>query len=224
MIDNPYWDTVKDWTTPSGNDYTGPQIADMFGPGRPRRGGVDVNEWASRWERRRELVSMYSWSVPDPPTVDFVVEHSKGRIVDPIAGTGYWTYLLAQSGVDCVAYDKDPPQPSNESNLWHKYSSTFGFVRQGDAVDAVTVVSPSKTLFLSWPPYDELVAYEVLHAYRGERLIYIGEGNGGCTADETFFAELEAGWTEVASHTIAQWSGIHDFVMVFDRNRTRAGA
>ncbi|BCZ25284.1 hypothetical protein MTY59_51390 [Mycobacterium senriense] len=32
----------------------------------------------------------------------------QGGLLDPIAGTGYWAYLLTQLGVDVVCYDLNP--------------------------------------------------------------------------------------------------------------------
>src|SRR4051812_37608789 len=120
MIDNPYWDAVKDHATPMDRHYSagGLQIGDFMAP-RMHADDERFHERLVFWEKRRELAAKYSWSVPDPGAIDFVVEHSRGRLVDPIAGTGYWTYLLTQSGVDCVAYDTIPPTPASEENRWH---------------------------------------------------------------------------------------------------------
>ncbi|MFJ1539202.1 hypothetical protein ACIODS_11735 [Micromonospora chalcea] len=89
---------------------------------------------------------------PDPETVTFVAEHSQGRLVDPMAGTGYWAWMLTQAGVDVVAYDLHPPAPNSEANHWHRNVSAHVTVGEADAKDSVTW-STSRTLLLSWPPY-----------------------------------------------------------------------
>lgn len=221
MIDNPYWDIVAPHTTPSGNDYEGPQVASLFT--RNNRYGAGSPEWHANlefWQKRGELTALYSWSVPDPPSVQFVVDHARGKILDPIAGTGYWAYLLEQMGVRVGAYDTIPPTPSSEENRWHRFASVFRTVLRADAVDvvaAMSAVDSSFTLFLSWPPYDTPLAHDTLRAYRGDRLIYIGEGAGGCTGDDGFHQLLEKEWDEVDRHLIAQWGTIHDFIWVYDR-------
>jgi hypothetical protein len=46
-----------------------------------------------------------------------------------------------------------------------------------DCADAVALY-PARTLFLSWPPHERDVGARILMAYKGERVIYIGEGRG----------------------------------------------
>ncbi len=61
------------------------------------------------------------------------------------------------------------------------------------------------------------MAFECLQAYQGKRLVYIGEQSGGCNATDEFFDRLEQEWEEVASHRIIQWSGLHDYIVVYER-------
>jgi hypothetical protein len=76
---------------------------------------------------------------------------------------------------------------------------------------------PDRALFLCWPPYGSPMAAAALDFYTGNRVIYIGEGDGGCCADDNFFAALDKGWVEVAEHRPVQWSGLHDWITVYDR-------
>ncbi len=71
------------------------------------------------------------------------------------------------------------------------------------------------TLMLCWPPYDNSMAIEALRRYRGKTVIYVGEGNGGCTADDAFDEELSTKWTLVDELMIPQWRGLHDSVHVY---------
>jgi hypothetical protein len=77
-----------------------------------------VEENMARSPNRVRLVRKYCWAVPDPDTVAFVATHVRGGLVDPIAGTGYWAYLLAQVGVDVVCYDLNPGA-ALLTNGWH---------------------------------------------------------------------------------------------------------
>jgi hypothetical protein len=63
------------------------------------------------------------------------------------------------------------------------------------------------------------MAYKALKAYTGNKLVYIGENGGGCTADDAFFALLEEKWEEIDEHQPVQWSGIHDWITVYERRQ-----
>ena len=59
------------------------------------------------------------------------------------------------------------------------------------------------------------MAQDALAAYVGNRLVYIGESEGGCCALDEFYAALAAGWTETACIEIPQRWGVHDYVRLF---------
>jgi hypothetical protein len=67
--------------------------------------------------------------------VAFVGKHAQGGLVDPMAGTGYWAYRLAQVAVNVVL----------------------------DGAEAVAL-RPDRTLFLSWPPFAQDVGARILMA------------------------------------------------------------
>ena len=52
----------------------------------------------------------------------------------------------------------------------------------------------------------------------GDRLVYVGEGDGGCNASDAFFIELARAWTLTTEVEIPQWYGIHDYLQVYERN------
>src|ERR1700677_4623403 len=90
--------------------------------------------------------------MPGPDAVPCVAKHAQGGLVDPIAGTGYWAYLLAQVGVDVVCYDLNPGTALT-TNGWHG-DDLYAEICAKDGAEAVAV-HPDRTLFLSWPPYDQ---------------------------------------------------------------------
>src|SRR6201999_1923172 len=151
-----------------------------------------IEESMARAPNRQLLVRKYCWTIPDPDTVEFVAQHARGGLVDPIAGTGYWAYLLAQVGVDVVCYDLNPGAALHV-NGWHSEDLHAG-VRALDCVEAVAL-HPDRTLLLSWPPHGQAVGARTLTAYKGERVIYIGEGRGGATGDEEMHQILEKDWS-----------------------------
>lgn len=81
----------------------------------------------------------------------------------------------------------------------------------------------------------EDIAYQALMAYEaagGKKVIYIGEGSGGCTAGPCFHARLGEGcdhwgdekpckcpqprWAEIDACALPQWEGIHDNLYVYE--------
>ena len=77
---------------------------------------------------------------------------------------------------------------------------------------------PDRALFLCWPSYAEPWAAQALACYTGDMLIYAGEGEGGCTADDEFFRLLDAEWEEIGDSPahISYW-GIHCYLTAYRR-------
>lgn len=62
------------------------------------------------------------------------------------------------------------------------------------------------------------MAFDALSYYEGEWLLYIGEFEGGCCADDLFFQALAEDWEEVEVHyDMIQWSGINDYAALYRR-------
>lgn len=208
ITSNAYWDAVKDHVNLTGSLW-----------GTPEVGGVpadrDYDRWVRETPRRDEFVARYSWTITDPGTVAFVADHSQGRMVDPMVGTGWWAHVLARHGVDVACSDVDPG-----GNRWHNGRALWVPVAGREAYDAVAE-HPDRVLFLSWPPYNTRDGVDTVRAYRGDRIVAIHEGDGGCVGDDALFVELSTNWVEVAEHVPVQWFGIHDRVVVYDRRVTR---
>src|SRR6478736_6531497 len=106
-IHNPYWDAVKAHVEPGEFPGESPCIARLFFRMRLGRGydkdGYTVPDHTTL-PARDDYVHKFAWSVTDPWSVHFVACYSRGALLDPMAGTGYWAYLLHQLGVDVVSY------------------------------------------------------------------------------------------------------------------------
>lgn len=207
-IDNPYWKLAQ------------PLVANqvsLWGTFTMGDGIKNPETWYEVFKKRQPWTNEFSWAITDPLIVNFVAEHCTKRVIDPMAGTGYWAYLLRQMGIKVLAFDRNPPRVDSEANHWHRNVGTHVEVRQVDAVAAAQHSDTDDTLLLVWPPYDDPIGFMTLQAFHGNRLIYIGEGAGGCTGDDLFHALLESEWEEIDSQTPVQWDGIHDVVWVYDR-------
>lgn len=163
---------------------------------------------------RDDLVLKYSFAIPNDAALEAIAVH--GPIVELGAGTGYWAWMLRQVGVEVAAYDIHPP-PCKD-NKWYPKIKAFTEVLKGD----VRVLDKHKdcTLLLCWPPPDNDMAERAIARYRGERVIYIGEGAYGCTVSDSFFEALDKAWESDDYVDIPQWHGIHDCLTVYERKMT----
>ena len=160
--------------------------------------------------RRERLVAEYAWAIPTEIVVRRLAEFSP--ICDLGCGTGYWAKLLVDVGAEVIAVDARPPLEGH--NHCHR-SAAFADILRSDA--ATFDVPPGHALMLCWPPYSNDMAAQAITRYRGDRVIYVGEGLGGCTGDDTFHEMLAAHWNQVARYEIPQWDAVHDAVRVYAR-------
>lgn len=202
-MDNPYWDAVKDHV----------ETGHLFGETQ------QVQRWnfsggklsIDGYPQRDEWVHNCSWTITDPDSIEFVAKYAQEGLVDPMAGTGYWAYVLGQLGVDVVCYDKAPGD-----NEWHIDGKTHVDMTAMNGWDSVAL-HQDRTLLLSWPPYDEDVGTRILAAYQGQRVIYMGEGVGGCTGDSDMHDQLDQWWHALDERVPVQWEGLHDRITIYER-------
>lgn len=168
--------------------------------------------------RRRELASLFSWAVPNTRALDVLAAHAP--LVECGAGMGYWAALLRARGVDIVAYDAAPPGLAK--NAYHRARrAPWTEVERASSVSAARR-HRDRTLVLCWPPYgDDASSYDVMRAYRGDTLIYIGEPDEGATGSVRFRRELARNWTLSQAVALPRWPRLRDTLMVYRRNAKR---
>jgi len=99
----------------------------------------------------------------------------------------------------------------------------FCSVENLTANDAITKYSDVNVLMINWPDYDNEWAFLALELFSEKatsesRVVYCGEGDGGCTADQAFHDLLSAKWKEVASWSPPRWGTAlsnHDYCGVY---------
>lgn len=166
-------------------------------------------DWMGAFEERKQFVRKYAWAVPNMAAINEIARH--GKVVEIGAGSGYWAYLLREHGVDVVAYDEKPYENKWCNNIWTD-------IEKGDADSGQN--HPNRTLFLCWPPYETPMAYDAVKAHMeagGRKVIYIGEGYGGCTGDDDFHDLMETEYECISTVHIPQWYGIHDCLSIYQR-------
>jgi hypothetical protein len=158
---------------------------------------------------RQKLVSHYAWAVPDERALVLVGE--TGSVVEIGAGGGYWAALLRARGVEVFAYDPKPGKTVWSEKVWTEVS--VGWCKPAEK-------HHKSTLFLCWPAYCSRFAEIAVRRYfraGGERVAYIGEGQGGCCADDGFFELLEEKFEETDQASIPLFPGLHDYLTVWKR-------
>ena len=177
---------------------------------------------------RDMFVRHFSWAIPHSATLASLANHLKGylRILEVGAGTGLWAHLLKEiHGVSVVATDKSDGnyRQGPAQHQQHKYCS----VEVIDAVPAIEKYDP-EVLMLIWAPYSDPyspfpeppMATDSLRAFKGNLLVWIGEEEGGCNADVSFFEELHANWKIVCDIGIPSWFHIYDGCSIWKRNES----
>lgn len=167
--------------------------------------GLDLREDA---EARELCIRRYSFAIPCVEAVRMLLALSP--LVEVGAGSGYWSRLLKEAGADVVSTDIGKQE--GYSLLWGCEG-----VEELDAVEAVRR-HPDRNVFVCWPSYKGAWAADMaLEVKPGRTLAVIGEGRGGCTADDRFFDALENGYDEAGSLRIPRWDGIYDALGVHVR-------
>ena len=163
--------------------------------------GIDSMETSlALFQDRRACTSKYSWAIPNQAAIETLV--SLGSIIEIGAGNGYWASLIKSQGGEIEAFDSHP---------W-----LYPYIEVKEGSVEVLKTTKANTLFLCWPPYDEPLAYDALKAFKGEFLVYVGEGDGGCTGDDNFHKELK-NWQKIKEVKIPSYPGIRDRLFVYQR-------
>ena len=201
--ENPYWDIVRNLPVDQFCLYDNHPL--QVDPFKCKRGPDYLVD-------RHQLTKTFGWSIPTPGDIEWITSVLGGRgVVEIGAGTGYWAWQLAQAGADVVAVDLLP----GGENTYCAATQYHPVHRGGPEVAGL---HPERALLLCWPPYGARMAVESLRAYEGDLLIWIGEGDGGCTGDEEFFRVRDAGWEHIGdSPAHVTFSGIHCFVEAYRR-------
>lgn len=232
-IENPAWDYVRELPPDDLHLRFGESYPTTF----EEVDGVLI-------PHRSRVTSRWTWAIPSPAVLEFFVKTLDGRpVVELGAGNGYWAWMLSQYGIDVNAYDIAPLE---DEESWFKTSlmtehgwdagvkaEKFHLVKRGSVEVLAEPENADRVLFLCWPNYNTDFAYEAVKAFRGDTVIYIGEGAGGCNADDQFFALMtgedyrwssddepplpDQEWEEVAFQSMTQWAGMHDNVYVYRR-------
>jgi len=169
--------------------------------------------------RRSDFISCFSWAIPSHDSIDKLVKFfaDKGEILEVGAGLGFWAALLQAHYIEVIPTDPFRSHGLEKITPNQITKRTFTDVECMDHLEAIKTYN-TPCLFLCWPSYNDPFAAEALTAFQGKYLIYIGEAEGGCTADDKFFELLSENWTRLEYISIPSWDSIYDGICIYVRN------
>lgn len=158
---------------------------------------------------RERLISIIGYSVATHKFCCALADYLKGaKCLEIMAGTGCLTYGLRLYGTDVIATD---------DLSWGIHGEWIYDMEQLDCIAAIRKYGADiDYLIVSWPPMDNQMV-EVVNALSEvnskAKIIYIGEGAGGCTGCDKFWDKVELvsdnNWNKVYQ-AYRSWYGIHD--------------
>lgn len=140
------------------------------------------------------------------------------KCLEVMAGRGWLSYALRQKDIDVIATDNY----SWARNLYKQWNDTVTEVEELDAIESIEKYASSVDIvIMSWA-YMDNTAYQVLKRLKEVNpnaiLVFIGEGAGGCTADDDFYESFDiledySFYKNVASN-YERWESIHDRICI----------
>ena len=131
------------------------------------------------------------------------------NIVEIGCGRGWMSYWLKKYGTELESVD---------NMKWPTFDDYFDFVIDDDAIEYVKN-NNNDLIIMSWPDYQSSFAYDVWeNMTEHQTLIYIGEGYGGCTADDKFHTAVQKYEIETTlNENFRSFFAIHDKVFVYKK-------
>jgi len=180
----------------------------------------DTSDWeyssvANSYQIRHEwqekgMYAMVTWDWVNP-LVKYI---GKRRVIEVMSGAGWLAGALREKGVNIMATDN---YSWADKRGWEMQTE----VEKINCFKAIEQYGRSRSLLImSWPYMDDK-AYHCARLYHSVnpsgKIIYIGESQGGCTANDKFFSHTETVRTKSFQQVIYNyktWFGVHDRPML----------
>lgn len=164
---------------------------------------------------RGEFIQTFGFAILTKKAIEAMSPHAP--LLELGAGSGYWSYELRRHGVDVIATDPATEEFGHFEQDPKRWTKHWTDVEKLDAVEAIARY-PGFNLLIVWPSLSDPWAANALEAFSGDTVIYVGEGKGGCTADDDFHEILDVRFPNQETIDIPVFFGIHDSLIVAKRN------
>ena len=176
---------------------------------------TDLNSFMAIYFARSLFVREIGFAIPYSETITGLARHIGNRkAIEVCAGTGWFTKLLQEVGVDIIGVDNYSKSYHGLRETGDSVSRTFlpkvaTNIQSMDAIEAV-IAHPSRDVILAcWVDLDSNLDCHLVEAMKpGQELILIGEVYG-CTGSKEFFDKYELNELEIPYRS---WHGIHDSI------------
>jgi hypothetical protein len=178
---------------------------------------------------RSIFVNIFSWSIPCKSSLNSIIEFIKGdSLLEIGGGRGLWSALFSASGIDTVCtsssadhnywfsrtspkYQDSDLEPICSQQISSDILGTSSCWCEVDFINsdkAIAKYSERTCLFVSW----DAGALSCLKSFTGNKLIVIGEGDGGCTG---YVHDGDCGFNLIDTVDIRNWCGIRDTIWLY---------
>jgi hypothetical protein len=162
------------------------------------------------------VTSTVGWALPSREALQAIADtmdmHCINTVVDCGCGHALWPALLDQWTPITKFTAWDIPR----RNPRHVAAGLAPFMPVTTDASCLSDPKPDCLSFI-WPTYAAPWAARLLETEQPEFVLYIGEGGGGCTADDRFHELLDSGYDEIVCCDIPTWPGIHDRVFMYQK-------
>lgn len=168
----------------------------------------DFETFVNMKKIRTEVIKQFGFAIP---SLEIITDLAARKLIELGAGTGYWAHLITNAGGDILASD---------ASATSTYSFTTGSHFPVEICDAVRFVKkhPDRDVLIVWPTLGSAWAESAARAMEVGRTLYlIGEGYGGCTADDGLFEYLNDAFEVITYTGMPVWPGIHDRFTVYKK-------
>lgn len=164
-------------------------------------------------ESRFEVIPKQGYPLVTWDWIDILVSFiGDSKCLEIMSGLGTISYALRQKNVDVICTDDCSWDDRWDDNKWTD-------VERKDAIEAIREYGTSVDyIIMSWAYMDD-TAYRCLQTMRETnpncKMIVIGEGYGGCTADDDYFENIdiiENTMVHKMNDNYQNWMGIHDYI------------
>lgn len=174
----------------------------------------DVEDFVSRRDIRAQHINRFGFAILTDEVIGAIAPYQP--LLEVGCGSGYWSYELRQADLNVIATDPGTGRYGFNEKYRGHWVTPWIEIEHICGVEAVQKY-PARNLLLVWPDYDLSWPAETLKAFQGEIVLYGGEGQGGCTADDDFHSFLEQQFALAETIRLPQFDGIHDDLEIWRR-------
>jgi len=181
----------------------------------------------SVYKKRRKYTQQFSWVALTVNNIEIIANEVRDEAIELMSGACCLPHALTKVGAHTSANidsNFDSPYDCDMNQKYQNQLKDKKVLIDSDPLDVD--LTEYRTIILSWVSYGSTIGTEILkkwitQAVQGDRLLVIGEGMGGCTADDTFFESIldliDADVVKTHQKRLDNWFGIHDHLTVIEK-------